>query len=128
MTFTLCSLTAPWMVGGDWNCTPADLLATGWLKKVGGVIKAPIAATCFGKVYDFFVVAAPIADDVISVHRIGDAGLFPHSPPRLIFKGISRAVMIRQINAPHPIRPSSPWPNPAAPLPARPGRRGVRQC
>ena len=51
--FTLKSLTGPWIVGGDWNCTPADLEATGWLKKVGGVIKAPITATCFGKVYDF---------------------------------------------------------------------------
>ena len=68
--FTLKSLTGPWIVGGDWNCTPADPEATGWLKKVGGVIKAPITATCFGKVYDFFVVAAPIADDVISTHRI----------------------------------------------------------
>ena len=38
---TLASLVGPWMIGGYWNCTPADLQATGWLKKVGGVICAP---------------------------------------------------------------------------------------
>ena len=64
IAFTLASLVGPWIIGGDWNCTPVDLQATGWLKKVGGVIRAPVAATCNGKVYDFFVVAAPIADAV----------------------------------------------------------------
>lgn len=104
MAFTLASLVGPRIVGGDWNCTPADLQATGWLKKVGGVIRAHLAATCNGKVYDFFVVAAPIADAVHSVHRISDAGLTPHSPPaRLILNGLPRATMTRQIKAPRPI-------------------------
>ena len=59
VAFTLCSPTGPWIVGGDWNCTLSQLLATDWFQKVGGVITAPTAATCFGKVFDFFVVAAP---------------------------------------------------------------------
>ena len=103
MAFTLNTLTGPWIVGGDWNCTPEDLRATGWLKKVSGVIVAPIGSTCNGKVYDYFVVAAAIADAVHSVHKSSDAGLTPHSPARLIFKGLPRATMIRQIKAPHPI-------------------------
>ena len=36
MAFTLSGLVGPWIVGGDWNCTPEELRATGWLKKVGG--------------------------------------------------------------------------------------------
>ena len=71
------ALIGGWVIGGDWNCTPEDLLATGWLKKVGGVICAPRGPTCKCKVYDFFVVAAPIADAVHSVNKISDAGLTP---------------------------------------------------
>ena len=41
MAFTLSGLVGPWILGGDWNCTPDELTATGWLQKVGGVILAP---------------------------------------------------------------------------------------
>ena len=83
IAFTLGGLVGPWILGGDWNCTPADLAATGWLQKVGGVIHAPNAPTCNGSVYDFFVVAAGISDQVRSTHVIGDVGLTQHSPARL---------------------------------------------
>ena len=33
---TLSKLVGAWLIGGDWNCTPHDLAATGWLRKVGG--------------------------------------------------------------------------------------------
>ena len=77
----------PWILGGDWNCTPAELGATGWLRKVGGIIHAPQAATCNGKVHDFCVVAACLSDQVQGTYTIGDAGLNPHSPSRLLFRG-----------------------------------------
>ena len=32
IAFTISGLVGPWIIGGDWNCTPADLEATGWLK------------------------------------------------------------------------------------------------
>ena len=64
MAFTLSGLVGPWLLGGDWNCTPAELEATGWVKKMGGVIHAPQAATCNGKVYDSFVVAATFSQHV----------------------------------------------------------------
>ena len=51
--FTIQSLVGPWLVGGDWNCTPEELAATGWLEKVGGVVHAPGTPTCNGSVYDF---------------------------------------------------------------------------
>ena len=77
VAFALTSLAAGLTIGGDWNCMPEDLLATGWLTKVSGVICASRGSTCNGKVYDFFVVVAPIADAVHSVHKISDAGLTP---------------------------------------------------
>ena len=36
MSFVLTRLNGPWIVAGDWNCTPEDLTATGWLQLVGG--------------------------------------------------------------------------------------------
>ena len=53
MAFTLSGLVGPWIIGGEWNCTPAELEATGWIKKVGGIGHAPQAATCNGKVCVF---------------------------------------------------------------------------
>ena len=100
MAFTINGLVCPWILGGDWNCTPQELRDTGWLQKVGGTIHAPAAATCNESVYDFFVVKSCISDGVQSTHKIGDAGYTPHSPARLIFKGIPRKVMVRQIKAP----------------------------
>jgi endonuclease/exonuclease/phosphatase family metal-dependent hydrolase len=41
---TLKALAGRWVLGGDFNCTPEQLTATGWLKVVGGVIVAPTAA------------------------------------------------------------------------------------
>ena len=41
VAFTLDGLKGPFVIGGDWNCTPAELKATGWLKRVNGVIVAP---------------------------------------------------------------------------------------
>ena len=35
MAFTISGLIGPWIIGGDWNCTPAELEATGWLKRLG---------------------------------------------------------------------------------------------
>jgi len=54
MAFTISGLVGPWMIGGDWNCTPEELTATGWLQKVGGVIHAPSSPTYNGHVYDLF--------------------------------------------------------------------------
>ena len=94
IAFTLSGLVGPWCLGGDWNCTPDQLRETGWLKKVKGVIHAPSTATCNGSTYDFFVVHESISDNVHSTHTIGDAGYTPHSPARLIFKGLPRKTMV----------------------------------
>ena len=100
MAFTLNSLKGPWILGADWNCTPEELQATGWLQKVGGVVCAPRAATCNGRVTSFFVVAASIAEAVQSVHAVADAGFHPHSPVRLYFKEVARVAWVRQVKMP----------------------------
>ena len=63
----------------------------------------PSAPTCNDSVYDFFVVSASISDQVHSCVVIGDAGMTPHSPARLHFKGTPRKTMVRVIRAPQSI-------------------------
>jgi hypothetical protein len=102
---------------GDWNGTPQELAETSWLQKVGGIIHAPNAATCNDSVYDFVVVKSSISDGVQCARKIGDAGYTPHSPARLVFNGIPRKVMVRQIKSP----PSIPAVLPHGPLQEQPG-------
>ena len=76
----LKQISGPWVIGGDWNLTPAVLRSTSWLNMVGGMIVAPNEATCNGSVYDFFVVSKGLAPAVAGVQRLEDAGLVPHWP------------------------------------------------
>ena len=60
----------PWIIGGDFNMTPAELQgAQEWLKKIGGEIRAPEAPTCTNgnRVIDFIVLDQRIAG---AVHAI----------------------------------------------------------
>ena len=51
----------PWIIGGDFNCTPQDLQGEmgSWLKQIGGEIRAPGNLTCRtatgGRTIDFFI-------------------------------------------------------------------------
>ena len=109
MAHTLNCLVGPWCVGGDWNCTPEELTATGWLQLVKGAVHAPIAPTCNGKVYDFFVVSQSFSHAVVSTHTVGDAGLTPHSPVRLLIKDKPRQLMVRQLQTPMPLPAQLPF-------------------
>ena len=108
MAFTLNGLVGPWILGGDWNCTPQELADTGWLQKVGGTVHAPDTATCNDSTYDFFVVKTTIADGVVCTRKIGDAGFTPHSPARLVFKGISGRLWCGRLKSLPVSRRSSP--------------------
>ena len=44
MAFTLNGLVGPWILGGDWNCTPQELADTGWRGGECGRGAAPPAA------------------------------------------------------------------------------------
>lgn len=57
MTGVLRVVRGPWVIGGDWNCTPEELKKTGWLQLVEGRVVAPNSPTCGDRVIDFFVIA-----------------------------------------------------------------------
>ena len=70
-----------WILGGDWNNAPEDLVE--WARTVGGVVVAAPEATCLaseaGSRIDFFMVSAALApfvrvrvciDGLIKTHRI----------------------------------------------------------
>ena len=48
-------LHGPWVLAADWNFSPQQLVATGWLDLVNGCVHAPRQPTCGLNVYDFFV-------------------------------------------------------------------------
>ena len=49
----LATLKGPWVLAADFQCTPEQLEATGWLKLVKGKVVAPKMPTCMGRVIDF---------------------------------------------------------------------------
>ncbi len=110
-----------WIVGGDWNCTPAELAATGWLELVDGIIHAPQAATCNDKIYDYFVVKAACRHAVHSVHTISDAIYWPHSPVRLLLRSAPRCIMVRSVCRPLGFRAVLPFGPDVAPPPVAAG-------
>ena len=65
--------SGPWIMGADWNCTPAQLAKTGWLKMVKGQIFAPKVHTCNANVYDYFVVCGELAPAVYDTVAVNDA-------------------------------------------------------
>eukprot|EP00959_Pyramimonas_sp_CCMP1952_P099355 2077137-Pyramimonas_sp.AAC.1 len=53
----------PFIVGGDWNCTPSDLVKTSWVDALDAVIAAPTEGTCRPamRCIDYCVVSRQIA-------------------------------------------------------------------
>ena len=76
----------PWLMGGDFNMTPAELQrAHAWLKQIGGQIRAPELPTCRsatgGRVIDFCIIDTRIAGAIESVATDLD---FPASPHQAV--------------------------------------------
>ena len=81
------------MIGGDFNCTPAQLTDTGWLNKVGGVVHYPTDATTDkGKTYDYFVTSISMSPLVETVRIIGGHKCTPRYAVRMTLKGNCRKV------------------------------------
>ena len=98
----VATLRGPWIIGGDWQCTPDELRRTGWLKMVKGVIYAPEAPTFGSRVLDYFIVSEGLAQSwaIVATCVIGDALFGPHSPVRLIVKANTRTALVRQLKVP----------------------------
>ena len=63
-------LKGPWIIGIDFNMTPAELEESGWLEKVGGIVLAPALLEPDDRVIDYFVVAERLWPLVHPVYRI----------------------------------------------------------
>ena len=81
VAYTLDGLKGPFVIGGDWNCTPAELKATGWLKRVNGVIVAPSAPTCNDSTYEVLWCTSPFS--ILCTACIRWRTLSSHRTPRL---------------------------------------------
>ena len=99
----LALLMGPWVLGVDANCTPQELIDTGWLAVVKGKVVYPSGKTCtagVGRTIDFFVISLDMDPYVVGAFNITDAGTSPHSPVRLIVSGKPRDDGMRCIKVP----------------------------
>ena len=118
ITEAISALRGPWVLGGDWNMSPEELVATGWPLVVDGVVVAPGLPTCHDKVYDYFVVSRGLAHAVVGIQRVEDAGFSPHWPTRLLLRGDARRLQVRQLSRPRLVPaslPMGPLPQPIVP-------------
>ena len=90
-------LRGPWILAGDFNLTPEDVRGTGWLELLNGVLHAPSAPTCNGRVIDFFVTSASLASAVVAVSVVLDSGTSPHSAVRLLLRASPRSVTVNTL-------------------------------
>ena len=92
------TLDGPWIMAGDWNVEPSTTQDANWLQVVGGTVFTTCLTTCNDHTYDFFVVSHGIAHAVAGVQRLGDSGLNPHAPWRLLIKGDARCHATRKLH------------------------------
>ena len=77
-----------WVVGGDWNCEPEELGATGFPNDVRGILVAPPERTCRSaagdyRVLDYFMVSAGLANRLCRAAVPPGAFAHPHVPVQL---------------------------------------------
>ena len=96
----LSALAGPWIIGGDFNCEPEELINTGFVDLVGGVVHAPADVTCGGKRYDYFVVSSDLSPAIFSVNAVADGSFSPHCPVRMLIRATPRAMLVRHLKAP----------------------------
>ena len=113
-------LRVPWIVGADWNMTPASLKESGWVTLVNGVIQAVADSigTCRSTVgcyanLDYFVISAAAASAFSGTEAIRDAAVKTHRPVQVSLCAAPRSHMttqlkrIRQFPRQPPPRPPS---------------------
>lgn len=78
----------PFVIGGDFNTTPAVLEASGWPHSIHGRIQAAAGGSCRssqGKwsTIDYFIVSRQLTQAIEAVHVVGSEPPIPHLPVRL---------------------------------------------
>jgi len=108
------ALQGPFVLAADWNCTPKELAATGFLALIGGSVVHPVNKTCTagkGRILDYFVVSLSMLPYVRVAFNVEDAATSPHSPVRLIFGAKPRKDAVRMLKVPKlhpPVLPHGP--------------------
>jgi hypothetical protein len=108
----LATSTAPFILAGDWNCTPADLLSITWLDDIGAAIVLPegVSFTCTGgsgNLLDYWVVSRSLLPAVLQAGRDTAATWKPHLGLELLLDRRCRRAHAHRIVAP-PRWPSQP--------------------
>ena len=82
---------------------PAEILASGWLDVVKGVVIAFALPTCGDATFDYFIVFEALAPAVRGIAVIHDAGFVLHFPARLFLIAAARNIRHLTIAAPRKI-------------------------
>ena len=97
----------PFIVLGDFNCTPEDFLQHGWHSLVGGKVVVPdVQFTCTtppSRIIDFAVVSLQVADLLLSFGAEGNSPFRPHVGLLLRLRSKARSVCKRVLVKPRDI-------------------------
>ena len=110
-----------WIIAGDFNMPPEELLASNWLHLITGACVATTEATCLqsqpGRVLDYFIVHKSLSDATsFNIDVLIDSSVWPHQPVRLqLPKGrmpLEKRLLKQPRNFPKVARPGCarfPW-------------------
>ena len=77
----LQEVTIPWIVLGDWNALPSELLDNGWAQRLGACVRAPQVPTCtsgHGNTIDYLLLSPGLATRLDSVSSVLEGPTKPH--------------------------------------------------
>ena len=102
----------PYILEGDWQMSPAELIATGWPESINGVVvSSGVCTYSSGEVsteIDYFVVEKALAPFVVSCQTLRSTIISKHSPVRLTISGEARSIQVYTIRLPPKIPPEIP--------------------
>ncbi len=97
----------PWIIGGDLNATPAELVAAagGLLSRAGAVVRAPTRPTCYpavgrARTLDYFLVDARIAGAVSEAELVEEVIGSPHRAVKVSITGREIGGLVQVIRRP----------------------------
>ena len=126
----------PFVIGGDFQCSPEELRSTGWLEGIDGTLRAAGKATCTNahgaNEIDFFVVFNGLVSATPVPTIDLDSCVATHCPVLMGFHGNPRALTVKAFRTPKgfpkkeprgPVRKLPPWPRFVASAGSSPAER-----
>jgi exonuclease III len=105
VTAFLRNWAKPFIIGGDFNCTPCTLLKSRLIENLDAQVVAPSGPncnTCKGqngrsRVIDFFLVSVSLVKAVSSIRVVPKAGMSPHCPVAVSFEPRIGSMQVRKL-------------------------------